>query len=242
MNTTMKRIYILIATLGITLGIMAQNQKGTFSVRPMVGVSIANLSSSNLDNYYHNQVGLTAGLEVEYAVSNQVGISLGAIYSQQGSEIDGSTDLRYTDDNGQQHAEYSEYKGHLRTNYINLPLMINFYVVKGLAIKAGIQVGLHCDDRLKEDQLFSRLINIPPSNGHSGLANEWWSRTINETDACKSMDFGIPVGLSYEYKNVTLDARYYFGLTKIDKSQELENLRNRTLSVTFGYRFNLTTK
>ena len=120
--------------------------------------------------------------------------------------------------------------------------MVNYYVVKGLAIKAGIQVGLRCDDRLKEDQLFIRHGNLPSANGTSGLVNGMWSRTINETDACKSIDFGIPVGLSYEYKNVTLDARYYFGLTKIDNSQELENIRNRTFSVTLGYRFNLTTK
>ena len=240
----MKRINILAVTLGITLGMMAQNQKGTFSVRPMTGVSIANMSSSQ-GNYYHNQVGLTAGIEVEYVVSNHVGISLGAIYSQQGSEIDGSIDQRYNDDNGQQHIDYSEYKGHLRTNYINLPLMVNYYVVKGLAIKAGIQTGLHCDDRLKEDLLFIRHNSLPSSaNGVITLPSapvyEMWSTTINETDACKSMDFGIPVGLSYEYKNVTLDARYYFGLTRIDKSQELENIRNRCLTLTLGYRFNLT--
>ena len=239
MNTTIKRINILVVTLGITLGMMAQNQKGTFSVRPMAGISIANLSSS-LDNYYHNQVGLTAGLEVEYAVSNQVGISLGAIYSQLGSKIDGNTANRYTDDNGQLHGDYSKSEGHLRTNYINLPLMVNYYipVAKGLAVKAGIQVGLRCDDRLKADQLFVSSIYLPSSSS----LPEVWSRTINETDACKSMDFGIPIGLSYEHKNVTLDARYYFGLTKIDKSQELQNIRNRTLSVTLGYRFNLTTK
>ena len=244
MNTTMKRINILIATLSIALGITAQNQKGTFFVRPMAGISIANLSSS-LDDYYHNQVGLTAGLEVEYAVSNHVGISLAAIYSQQGSEIDGSTEQRYTDDNGQQHIDHSDYKGHLRANYINLPLMVNYYVVKGLAIKAGIQAGLRCDDRLKEDLLFIRHNSLPSSaNGVITLPSapvyEMWSTTIHETDACKSMDFGIPVGLSYEYKNVTLDAHYYFGLTRIDKSQELENIRNRCLTLTLGYRFNLT--
>lgn len=248
MNTTMKRINILVVTLGITLGMMAQNQKGTFSVRPMAGISIANLSGS-LDGYYHYQLGLTAGLEVEYAISNQAGISIGAVYSQQGSKIDGSTEQQFTDANGQQLLEYSETEGHLRTNYINLPLMVNYYipVVKGLAIKAGIQIGLRCDERLKADQLFERHNYLPSSaNGGtmqpSGLVAEMWSRTINETDACKSVDFGIPVGLSYEYKNVTLDARYYFGLTKIDKSQELENIRNRTFSVTFGYRFNLTTR
>jgi opacity protein-like surface antigen len=240
----MKRINMLVVTLAITLGVVAQNQKGTFSIRPMAGISIANLSSS-LDDYYHNQVGLTAGIEVEYAVSNQAGISLGAIYSQQGSEIDGSTDLRYTDDNGQQHAEYSEYKGHLRANYINLPLMVNYYipVVRGLAIKAGIQVGLRSDERVKADQLSVRHAYLPSSDVFtmqpSGLVAEMWSMVFNETDVSKSVDFGIPVGLSYEYKNVTLDARYCFGLTKTDKILEAEDNRNRTFSVTLGYRFNL---
>jgi len=240
----MKRINMLAVTLAITLGLVAQNQKGTFSIRPMAGISIANLSSS-LDDYYHNQVGLTAGIEVEYAVSNQAGISLGVIYSQQGSEIDGSTDLRYTDDNGQQHAEYSEYKGHLRANYINLPLMVNYYipVVRGLAIKAGIQVGLRSDERLKADQLSVRHAYLPSSDVFtmqpSGLVAEMWSMVFNETDVSKSVDFGIPVGLSYEYKNVTLDARYCFGLTKTDKILEAEDNRNRTFSVTLGYRFNL---
>ena len=235
---------MLAVTLAITLGVVAQNQKGTFSIRPMAGISIANLSSS-LDDYYHNQVGLTAGIEVEYAVSNQAGISLGAIYSQQGSEIDGSTDLRYTDDNGQQHIDYSEYKGHLRANYINLPLMVNYYipVVRGLAIKAGIQVGLRSDERLKADQLSVRHAYLPSSDVFtmqpSGLVAEMWSMVFNETDVSKSVDFGIPVGLSYEYKNVTLDARYCFGLTKTDKILEAEDNRNRTFSVTLGYRFNL---
>lgn len=235
---------MLAVTLAITLGVVAQNQKGTFSIRPMAGISIANLSSS-LDDYYHNQVGLTAGIEVEYAVSNQAGISLGVIYSQQGAEIDGSTDLRYTDDNGQQHAEYSEYKGHLRANYINLPLMVNYYipVVRGLAIKAGIQVGLRSDERLKADQLSERHAYLPSSDVFtmqpSGLVAEMWSMVFNETDVSKSVDFGILVGLSYEYKNVTLDARYCFGLTKTDKILEAEDNRNRTFSVTLGYRFNL---
>lgn len=245
MNIAMKRINILLVTLGVTLGMIAQNQKGTFSVRPMAGISIANLSSSQ-DNYYHNQVGLAAGLEVEYAVSNQAGISLGAIYSQQGSKIDGSTDQRFTDANGRLHGDYSMAKGHLRANYINLPIMANYYipVVKGLAMKAGIQVGLRCDERLKADQLFiSNIIPPSPTDGLTMVPSyplyERRSRIIHETDVCKSVDFGIPVGLSYEYKNVTLDARYYFGLTKIDKTQELQNIRNRTLSVTLGYRFNL---
>ncbi|MBP5798357.1 MAG: outer membrane beta-barrel protein [Prevotella sp.] len=59
------------------------------------------------------------------------------------------------------------------------------------------------------------------------------------TDVCKSFDWGIPVGLSYEYKNISLDARYYFGLTKIDKTENPDNAQNRYLSITLGYRFHL---
>ena len=62
---------------------------------------------------------------------------------------------------------------------------------------------------------------------------------VSLSDICKSIDFGIPIGLSYEYKNVTLDARYYFGLTKLDKTEDPENTRNRCLSITLGYRFHL---
>jgi hypothetical protein len=59
------------------------------------------------------------------------------------------------------------------------------------------------------------------------------------SNVCKSVDVGFPIGLSYEYKNVVLDARYYFGLTKIDKTEDAEDCRNRMLSITLGYRFKL---
>jgi hypothetical protein len=54
---------------------------------------------------------------------------------------------------------------------------------------------------------------------------------------CKSVDVAIPVGISYEYKNISLDARYHFGLTKIDKTENPDTAHNRYLSLTLGYRF-----
>jgi hypothetical protein len=59
------------------------------------------------------------------------------------------------------------------------------------------------------------------------------------SDVCKSIDFGLPIGLSYEYKNIVLDARYYFGLTKIDKTDNPDTARNQYLSITLGYKFHL---
>ena len=63
--------------------------------------------------------------------------------------------------------------------------------------------------------------------------------TTWRSDVLKSMDFGIPIGLSYEFKNIVLDARYYFGLRKIDNTEDEESIRNRCLTVTLGYRLHL---
>ena len=56
------------------------------------------------------------------------------------------------------------------------------------------------------------------------------------TDVCKSIDFGIPVGLSYEYKNIVLDARYNIGVVKF---AEHLDYRNRVFQITLGYKFRL---
>ena len=45
----------------------------------------------------------------------------------------------------------------------------------------------------------------------------------------------IPVGLSYEYKNIVLDARYNFGLIKVFKGLDLTS-RNSLITLTLGYK------
>jgi hypothetical protein len=52
----------------------------------------------------------------------------------------------------------------------------------------------------------------------------------------KSFDFSIPVGLSYEFSNFVVDARYNWGLTKtIDGLGD--GTKNSVLQFTFGYKF-----
>ena len=121
--------------------------------------------------------------------------------------------------------------------------MANFYIpqVRGLSIKAGVQVGFLVSDELSVDGKTAMAMynhdatSLVPLPG--GNDNVFWR--ANTSDVCKSVDVGFPIGLSYEYKNVMLDARYYFGLTKIDKTADAEDCRNRCITVTLGYRFRL---
>ena len=83
-----------------------------------------------------------------------------------------------------------------KLDYINVPIMANVYVVKGLAVKLGIQPGFKVSSTKKTDT--SSLVGTGTG-----------SRDIK----AQSVDFSIPVGISYEYSNFQLDARYNWGLT-----------------------------
>ena len=228
-----------------TADLMAQNQTGKLSIKPMVGVNFSGFSNAAID-IYQTKVGLTGGAELEYGVNPWLGLSLGLMYSQQGAKIDGSFDATVIDENGVNWYTKTQMDGKLKCNYLNLPLMANVYIpaIKGFAVKVGFQVGILSSDKMKADiiQVTHNLdapivgyVDTYDYNNPEGTV----SYSTDMSDVCKSVDFGFPLGLSYEYKNIVLDARYFFGLTKIDKTDNPDSARNQYLSITLGYKFNL---
>lgn len=191
----MKKLLFVAALLLSTLGINAQRAAGTFSVQPKVGMTLANLTKGNGDV----KVGAIAGAEFEYQVHPIVGISFGALYSMQGSKND---DVK------------------MNLDYINVPILANIYVVKGLALKAGIQPAFNVSNKVKSD----------------GVSVDW-NKYFSGSDAeVKTFDFSIPVGASYEFSDFVIDARYNFGLTKIMNASDS---KNSVFQITLGYKFNL---
>lgn len=238
----MKKLLALAALVSLSIGVKAQNPVGKFSLRPMAGVNISTLANGEFD-IYKTKVGFTGGLEMEYGVNRWLGASAGLVYSQQGAKVDGALSMLY---NEEQYMYYTITKmnGKLKCDYLNIPVMANIYIpsIKGLAIKAGVQLGILVNDQISletitvvDREFQSQSPEILSNDGYPIVTSQY----TTQSDICKSVDFGIPVGLSYEYKNITLDARYYFGLTKIDKTENPDNARNRYLSITLGYRFGL---
>ncbi len=242
----MKKLFFTLLLFGLLpLAISAQNPKGSFSVTPMAGINVTSFGGGTLDAYKY-KVRMTVGAEAEYAVNDWLGLSLGAFYSQQGANIDWSTAMVIPDEQGVKYDTGIVVGGKLHCDYLNFPLLANIYIpqVKGLAVKIGLQMGVLVNDKIN---LETHTVAIPIDWGtpeywrlmeNSHLPKEAFSKA-EMTDVCKSIDFGIPVGLSYEYKNVTLNARYYFGLRRVDKTEDPDKAHNRYLSVTLGYRFHL---
>lgn len=237
------RKIIILAVMACSAGSMsAQNAKGQFSVKPMAGINISTINGGETDDPYKAKTGFTGGAELEYGVNDWLGLSLGVMYSQQGAKVETSSTTKQAAELGGDYTIQTTKKGKLKTDYLNLPLMANFYIstVKGLSVKTGIQLGI----------LTSGKLNVETNSIVTEVPN-YQKEYLSMTKFCKSVDFGIPVGLSYEYKNIVLDARYYFGLTNcednnkipnepsIQKFISLKDIKNRYFSITLGYRFGL---
>ena len=103
--------------------------------------------------------------------------------------------------------------------YLNVPIMANVYVLPGLALKAGVQPGFLLTSKAKASQ------NI---NG------SWQKREDTSKDGLNKVDFSIPMGISYEFSNFIIDARYNLGLTKVIKDGI--GSKNSVIMLTVGYK------
>lgn len=198
----MKKVLFVAAMMFSSVATFAQHAVGSINLQPKVGVSIANLTDNNSSDA---RVGLVAGVEGEYQASDIFSVSAGLLYSMQGAK-----------------AEALGIKSTEKLDYINVPIMANVYVVKGLAVKLGVQPGFKVNDKLD--------VKIP------GLGNT----SADLKAKAKSVDFSIPVGISYEYNNFQVDARYNWGLTKVfDVDNFKLNQKNSVFQITLGYKFDL---
>ena len=108
----------------------------------------------------------------------------------------------------------------MKMDYLNIPILANVYVAPGLALKAGIQPAFNLSTKVRVNGVTVDYDEYAPDGAK-----------------IKSFDFSIPVGLSYEYMNVCLDARYNIGVTKIADFDDAGC--NSVFQITLGYKFAL---
>jgi hypothetical protein len=166
---------------------------------PKAGFNLAKIT--DLDDA-SMKVGLVAGADLIYQINEPLAVSVGLLYSMQGAKAkvkEGGVTI----------------KNKLNMDYVNIPILANFYVTRGLALKAGIQPGFNVKHKMK--------VESGGSSVESDIPN------------FKSFDFAIPIGISYEISNFVIDARYNLGLTKL-WDQEGSSSKNSVFQFTLGYK------
>lgn len=186
----MKKLMMIAAMMLMSMGAFAQ-EAGEMFVKPMVGGTLATQTGDV--SHTKMKFGLVGGAEFGYMIADQFGVTAGLLYTMQGSAYD---------------VEKSE---NLNMDYLNIPILANYYIIPGLAIKAGIQPGILT--RAKVDD-------------------------YDVKEAYKSLDIAIPMGISYEFSDFVIDARYNLGITNIVDHGDAK-VRNSVIQFTIGYKIPL---
>lgn len=232
----MKRFFFLSLFAIAFMAVSAQKKVGTLSVMPKVGLCLANISNSNIsydltgDNANvaaKYRAGFTGGAELEYQFQLQCSFSIGALYALQG--------CRYKDFSNEVSGQAGSYSGcsnmAMGLHYLQVPVLVNVYLTKGLAIKAGIQPAFLLGAKAKYDVTDF----VVGADGGAVYETPRHVRT-NIKGNFRSTDLSMPIGISYEYSNVIMEARYHLSLTKVEKHI---NSKNRWFTFSVGYRLNL---
>lgn len=166
--------------------------------------------------------GFTAGAELSYE-RDVLSATLGLMYSNRGTKY---KDYTYESLSYQEKVSGLQYTLH----YLEMPLMGGYEITRGLRLKAGVQLGY----LLKARFMSSSITTIKEDQDHSTIEAD--ETDIDVKDTFKKVDVCIPVGISYEFSNVVVEARYLIGVTT---NSDLVKARNSGFVFTVGYGFDL---
>lgn len=195
----MKKLLLLAIVLQASAGIMAQEREGTLTVQPRVGMNL-----SSMTDYNKMKFGYAFGMEMEYQITDIFSLSAALMYSDQGAKDDetGTDEI-------------------LDIDFVNVPIMLNCYVVPGLAVKAGVQPAFRTKTTVKYDGMKMDV--------------DWLLKQYGTDTEMSKFMLSVPVGFSYEYNHFVLDARYNIGVTDLFKGEGI--MRNNVIQLTLGYKF-----
>ena len=229
----MRRLFLLFLFVLTLFGAQAQPKWGTWSVVPHVGVSFANLTNDavhvadNRISHSQTRIGFSGGADVYYQLTDKLALSGGVAYTQAGcnfKDIPADLSLR---------SGTVFHDSYFNLAYVDVPLLAHVYVSKGLAFSLGFQPSF-----LTKATAHAEMQDYE-TDGKGGIKYD--KNEVSEGDiktSFKKTAFAIPVGISYEYENVMLMARYNFGLSNV-YNHDLGDSKNKVITVSVGYKFNL---
>lgn len=185
-----------ILAIGTVLAVKAQTVK--FGVKGGLNLAkITNESSSKTRASFY------AGGLVNIALDQNWAIQPELLYSGQGTKMKSSYlgGLITTEST-------------LKTDYINIPVMVQYSIVPAFYLEAGPQLGILAGAKLKGGNV-----------------------SVDVKDKMQSVDFGIGVGFGYKFDmGLGVSGRYNFGLTNLNESDKQTN-KNSVAQIGLFYMF-----
>lgn len=151
-----------------------------------------------------------------------------------------------------QKEKYASADEKLDVTYLSVPLQIKTYFsgVKGLAAHIGVQAGILLSAKDKMTIHSIRTMNLGNDVSSMYLWESYKEKKSEDVSSkFRNVVIGIPLGVSYEWRHITLDASYCFELRqaislKTDNPggwgfNNSPTARNYAIYITAGYKFTL---
>lgn len=192
----MKKVFLSIVAI-LAFGFMnAQTVK--FGVK--AGLNVSTITGG----YYSggSKVGFHVGGLAEIGINEKFAIQPELLYSMRGASY-----------------SFIGVDEKLNLSYVELPVIVKYYVIEGLSIEAGPQVGFLTSAQAKAD-----------------------GDSEDVKDGYKSVDYGFNIGAGYKLKNgIMFQARYNLGLADISDDGDGTGVsyseKNNAFQVSVGYQF-----
>ena len=230
-----KKLIFGLLSLMVSTAAVAQSES-KWAVKPMAGMTVATLTGDDTSDI-SSSLAWAGGVEASLKLSDRLSLSSGVIYTRERVK----SDSRQAVSTLSMSMELSNAR--MTFERINVPLMADLHLGYGISLKAGLQAGFRIGYTATVDY---EGFYVKPTDQNVLVGSPEWQaqprvpvsgkETSHNATAIRTFDLSVPVGLSYEWKNVELDVRYHFGLTNIMKDQ---NAKRRCLMVTLGYNFQL---
>ena len=214
----MKKSMLVLCTLLLCATITAQTEKVKIGVK--AGLNIASLTFDENELESSQKTGFTAGIMAEIPLAKNFSVQPEVLYSQQGMKFS------YSDID----VANSSYKSTITLNYLNIPVMLKYYVLKGLSVQAGPQIGILLKSNNKYQDNFL---------GYDNHEN------YNLSDYTNAFDTSVNLGVGYQFKDkFYVDLRYNISYSDVFKEANSNgnyvinsDMRNRVFQITIGYFF-----
>ncbi|SDS27613.1 Outer membrane protein beta-barrel domain-containing protein [Formosa sp. Hel1_31_208] len=201
----MKKLLVcLFVTVFALAFVNAQNTNESVKFGAKAGVNFSDITGDDADSF-KGRTSFHVGGAVEIPISESFSIQPEILYSSQGSDWE-------------EMFEGMTFSGTVKADFLNVPIMAKYYVVEGLSIEAGPQVGI--------------LLSAK---------EETEGEEVDIKDDLKGIDFGVNFGLGYQLDNgINFAARYNLGLSDLNDNPDFlgeSSYKNSVIQLSVGYFF-----
>ncbi len=224
------KIFVILAIAFFSV-VNANSQESQFSLGVKGGVNLSNVDNENFNT--DAKVGYKFSVVAEYGLPQNFFLRSGLDFNSKGFKLD----MVLEGDNNKDglFGDYQTTKSSWNEVYLQLPIVLGYKISVTDEFKINFVAGGYLSYGVG-GKITGKVEGflVTPS-GEKGYYNREINENVFADNVLKRFDAGLTGGVGAEYKSITFDLGYEYGLCNI--YQGSNSINNRNAFFTVGYKF-----